>query len=126
MELVRGRRLQLGRDYPADRRYGDHAQIWLGSPCEEIRPLDGSRFQVFLDAVNAVQQAVPAPVRSTNRGTVGQNPAGNEIRGFRSTVLWSNLHPDQSMEQILSLPRPEPKSPGANRGQAAGRRHIYG
>src|SRR3954465_13306284 len=79
---------------------------------EPVDQPSGPGLEVLLDAVNAIDQTIPAAIRRADWSPLAQHPPGNGVSLPGASVHRGHLYPNETVEQVPSLPGPEPQSPG--------------
>ena len=125
VELMRGRRLELGGDYSSKRRYGmRHGRNVAGWPPRSSEAAAAGA-EVGFDGVNAVEQSVPPVVGGTERRPLGKEPARETVGDLRGAIGRCYLYPDEAVKDIFPFPGPEPEGPFVDGGEAPGFGSIH-
>src|SRR5438094_553383 len=86
-----------------------------GSPSAPTTARSGrAGLQVRLHVVYRIQQAVPARVGGGERGALAPEPRADARRRPDCILVRARLDPQQSEQQVVSLPGPEPLVPGVD------------
>ena len=76
--------------------------------------------QIGFDAVDTVEQPIPALVGGTDRRPLGHEPAREPSAPSGEPFAGGDLDPHEAMKQVLPFPGPESEGPGLDRGEAPG------